>query len=135
MCLGLIGALLFADYLTEFAHGRLLLRVIRLCHERLIPPGNTAGERQARMDRWLPPSWSYDDSDRTLNWRRTTRFASPPVHVEVPPGECLLFVGQVQAEAVSDELAAAGSIGHWQQDGRVWVFCRSWRSESSRAAI
>ncbi len=28
---------LFADYLKELAHGRLLLRVIRLCHERLVP--------------------------------------------------------------------------------------------------
>lgn len=58
---------LFADYLAEFTHGRLLLRVIRLCHERLVPPGDTAAERQARMDRWLPPSWSYDDTSRTLS--------------------------------------------------------------------
>ncbi len=124
---------LFGDYLMEFAHGRLLLRVLRLCHERLIPPGKTAGERQARMDRWLPPSWSYDASDRTLSWLRPTRFASPPVHLEVLPGECPLLVGQVQADAVSDTLAEAGAIAHWQDDGLVWVFCRSWRSDSVRA--
>ena len=84
---------LFADYLTELTHGRLLLRVIHLCHERLIPPGDTAGERQARMDRWLPPSWSYDEPTRTLSWLRPTRFASLRVHVEVRPGERPLLVG------------------------------------------
>ncbi len=125
---------LFANYLTEFTHGRLLLRVIRLCHERLIPPGNTAAERQARMDRWLPPSWSYEDPARALSWLRPTRFASPPIHIEVPPGECPLLVGPAEADEVSDTLATNGAIAHWQEDGLVWVFCRSWRSGSTRAA-
>lgn len=124
---------LFADYLTEFTHGRLLLRVIRLCHQRLIPPGETAGERQARMDRWLSPSWSYDDSTRTLSWLRPTRFASPSVHIEVPPGECQLLTGPVQADEVGRLLAADGAIAHWQDDGVVWVFCRSSKSRSTRA--
>jgi hypothetical protein len=115
-------------------HGRLLLRVIRLCHERRIPPGASSGERQARMDRWLPSSWSYDDADRRLGWLRPTRFASPPVNVEIPPGHCNLLVGDTPMTAVNSALTLEGAIAHWQEDGRVWVFCRSWRSESTRAA-
>lgn len=124
---------LFDEYLVDFAHGRLLLRVIRLCHERLIPPGSSSHERQARMDRWLPPSWSYIDADRTLSWLRPTRFASPPVHVEVPPGSSHLLVGRASADLVREELSSEGAVAHWQEDGRVWAFCRSWRSKSARA--
>ncbi len=125
---------LFDEYLVDFAHGRLLLRVIRLCHERLIPPGSSSHERQARMDRWLPPSWSYDDADRTLSWLRPTRFASPPVNIEVPPGRCELLVGETRADAVARALASDGAVAYWQEDGRVWAFCRSWRSGSTRSA-
>lgn len=124
---------LFDHYLVDFAHGRLLLRVIRLCHERLIPPGSSSRERQARMDRWLPPSWSYDDAERSLSWLRPTRFASPPVNVEVPPGHCHLLVGNALGDAVHATLCSAGAIAHWQEDGSVWVFCRSCRSGSTRA--
>ena len=128
------AAQLLDGYLVDFAHGRLLLRVIRLCHERLIAPGSSSRERQARLDRWLPPSWSYDDSDRTLRWLRPTRFASPPVNIEVPAGDCRLLVGKAPMEPVSRALASDGAIAHWQENGRIWAFCRSWRSGSSRAA-
>lgn len=127
------AARLFDDYLVDFARGRLLLRVIRLCHERPIPPGSSSRERQARMDRWLPPSWSYDDTDRTLSWLRPTRFASPPVNIEVPPGHCRLLVGNTAGHTANAALASDGAIAHWQEDGRVWVSCRSWRSQSTRA--
>jgi hypothetical protein len=124
---------LFATYLIDFAHGRLLLRAIRLCQERKVPPGSSPIERQARMDRWLPPSWSYDDSERRLSWLRPTRFASPPVNIEVPPGDCQLLIGEAPAGVVSDALSSPGAIAHWQEDGCVWAFCRSWRSGSIRA--
>ena len=126
---------LFTDYLDEFTNGRLLLRVIRLSHERHIPPGNTPGERQARMDRWLPPSWSYDDASRELSWLRPTRFACPSVHIEVPSGKCKLLVGQVQAEDVSQIFKSTNAYAHWQDNGLVWVFCRSSLSRSTRAPV
>ncbi len=128
------AANLFDQYIREFSLGELLLRVILLCHERRIPPGKTSAERQARADRWLPPSWTYDDANRRLSWLRPTRFGSPPINVEVSPGSCRLLVGAVSAEVVRSTLDDDGAVAHWQEDGTIWVFGRAWRSASTRAA-
>lgn len=120
LCLSLHPAAL-QPWLDRLHEGSLLLRVIPLCPERPIPPGETVMQQQARLDRWLPPGWAGSAADGRLRWTRPTRFASFFRNFELQPMTVPLLTTDHWI-GLDQVLLQSGTLASWLPNGEIWVF-------------